>query len=95
MENYLENVLNRFVIATLETPTRYLVFKDNNITFTNNIARCTKSVSKTTARAIRDEFYTYTGMTDIELVILPVKISYEIIQEEESMIEGVCNEVLS
>lgn len=95
MKNHLENVLGRFVIATLETPTRYLVFKDNNITFTNNIARCTKSVSKTTARTIRDEFYAYTGMSDIELVILPIKISYEIIQEEEPMIEGVISEVLS
>lgn len=95
MENYLENVLNRFVIATLETPTKYLVFKDNNITFTKHITKSTKSVSRSTARAIRDEFYAYTGMTDIELVILPIKISYEIIQEEEPMIEGVYSEVLS
>ena len=95
MKNHLENVLDRFVIATLETPTRYLIFKDNNITLTNNIARCTKTVSWTIARTIRDEFYAYTGMTDIELVILPVKISYEIIQEEEPKIEGVISEVLS
>lgn len=95
MKNHLENVLDRFVIATLETPTRYLIFKDNNITFTNNIARCTKTVGRTIARTIRDEFYAYTGMTDIELVILPVKISYEIIQEEEPKIEGVISEVLS
>lgn len=94
MKNHLENVLDRFVIATLETPTRYLIFKDNNITFINNIARCTKTVSRTVACTIRDEFYAYTGMTDIELVILPVKISYEIIQEEP-MIEGVFSEVLS
>jgi hypothetical protein len=95
MKKHLENVLDRFVIATLETPTRYLVLKDNSITFTNNIARCTKSVSKTTARTIRDEFYVYTGMSDIGLVILPIKISYEIIQEEEPMIEGAYCEVLS
>ena len=95
MKNYLENVLNRFVIATLEVPTRYLIFKDNNITFTNNIARCTKSVSRSTAQTIKDEFYAYTGMNDIELVILPIKISYEIIQEEKPMIEGVYSEVLS
>ena len=95
MENYLENVLDRFVIATLETPMRYLVFKDNNITFTKHIAKSTKSVSRNTARTIRDEFYAYTGMTDIELVILPVKISYEIIQEEELMIEGVVRGTIS
>lgn len=82
MKKYLENVLNRFVIATLETPTRYLIFKDNNITFTKHIVKSTKSASRNTARTIRDEFYAYTGMTDVELVILPLKISYEIIQEE-------------
>lgn len=95
MDSYLENVLNRFVIATLETPTRYLVFKDNNITFTKHIAKSTKAASRNTARTIRDEFYAYTGMTEIELVILPVKISYEIIQEENSMIEGVISGVIS
>ena len=95
MKNHLENILDRFVIATLETPTRYLIFKDNNITFTNNIARCTKSASRNTARTIREEFYAYTGMTDIELVILPVRISYEIIREEEPMIEGVISGILS
>ena len=94
MENYLESVLNRYVIATLETPTRYLVFKDNNITFTKHISKSTKSASKNTARSIRDEFYSYTGMRDMELVILPIRISYEIIQEE-MMIEGVYSEVLS
>jgi hypothetical protein len=95
MRNYTENILNRFVVATLETHTRYLVFKDDKILFTNNIARSTKSVSRATARTIRDEFYSYTGMTDIDLVILPVKITYEIVQEEEPMIEGVISEVLS
>lgn len=95
MEKHLESVLDRYVIASLEMPTRYLVFKDGNISFTHNIARSTKSTSRNTARAIREEFYAYTGMTDIELVILPIQISYEIIQEEEPMIEGVINEVLS
>ena len=95
MENYTENVLNRFVIATLENPTRYLIFKDDKISFTNNIARSTKSVSRTTAQVIRDEFYAYTGMNNIDLVILPIKISYEIIYEEYPDIEGVAYEVLS
>ena len=95
MEKHLESVLDRYVIASLETPTRYLVFKDGNISFTHNIVRSTKSASRNTARAIREEFYAYTGMTDIELIILPIQISYEIIQEEEPMIEGVISEVLS
>jgi hypothetical protein len=95
MKKHLESILDRYVIASLETPTRYLIFKDDSISFTNNIVRSTKTVSRNTACTIREEFYAYTGMTDVELVILPIKISYEIIQEEEPMIEGVCSEVLS
>ena len=85
MENFLECVLNRCVIATLDNPTRYLIFKDNNITFTNNISRATKTIGKTTAQAIKDDFYRYTGMTDVELVIVPIKISYELLRERDEI----------
>ena len=94
MDNYLESVLGRYVIATLNNPTTYLVFKDGNISFTKQISRATKTASKTTANSIKKEFYAYTGRTDIDLVILPVKISYEIVNEE-NIIEGECIELLS
>ena len=94
MDSYLESVLDRYVIATLSNPTAYLIFKDDKITFTNQIYRATKSVGRTTANNIKNEFYAYTGRTDVELVILPVKISYEIIKEKNK-IEGESIEVLS
>jgi hypothetical protein len=94
MNNYLESTLCRYVIATLDNPTTYLIFKDENITFTKQISRATKTAGKNTANAIKNEFYAYTGRTDIELVVLPVKISYEIIKEE-SEIEGEYVELLS
>lgn len=94
MNNYLESELCRYVIATLDSPTAYLIFKDENITFTKQISRATKTAGRNTANAIRNEFYAYTGRTDIELVVLPVKISYEIIKEE-SKIEGEYIELLS
>lgn len=87
MQNYLESVLERYVLATLDSPTQYLVFKDDDISFTKYIHRATKTTGKKTAQSIRDEFYIYTGLTDVELVVLPVKISYELILED-SMIEG-------
>lgn len=87
MKNYLEKVLYRHVIATLDNPTTYLIFKDNNIFFTKHISRATKTPSKTTAEAIKNEFYTCTNRTDINLVVLPIKISYELVREE-NMIEG-------
>lgn len=94
MNGYLESSLNRYVIATLGTPTNYLIFKDENITFTRQISRATKTAGRITANTIKNEFYAYTGRTDIELVVLPIKISYEILREETE-IEGECIELLS
>ena len=94
MNNYLESTLDRYVIATLDFPTTYLIFKDENITFTGQISRATKTAGRNTANAIKNEFYAYTGRTDIELVVLPIKISYEIVKEN-SEFEGECIELLS
>ena len=41
MNDYLEGSLYRYVIATLDNPTTYLIFKDENITFTKQISRVT------------------------------------------------------
>lgn len=87
MNNYLESTLDRYVIATLDNPTTYLIFKDENITFTKQISRATKTAGRTTANAIKNEFYAYTGRDDIELVVLPIRISYEIIKEKNE-VEG-------
>ena len=94
MNKYLESTLERYVIATLENPTTYLIFKDENITFTRQISRATKTAGRNTANAIKNEFYAYTGRTDIELVVLPIKISYEIVKEENKT-EGEHIELLS
>ena len=87
MNNYLESTLGRYVIATLSNPTTYLIFKDENITFTRQISRATKTAGRNTANAIKNEFYAYTGRTDIDLVVLPIRITYEIINEDNE-IEG-------
>ena len=82
MSNYLESTLYRYVIATLDAPTNYLIFKDGNITFTKQIPRATKTASKITANSIRNEFYAYTGRKDIDLIVLPIRISYELLKDE-------------
>lgn len=94
MNNYLESTLDRYVIATLSNPTTYLIFKDENIAFTGQISRATKTAGRNTANTIKNEFYAYTGRTDIELVVLPIKISYEIVKEENKT-EGEYIELLS
>lgn len=82
MNDYLESTLYRYVIATLDDPTTYLIFKDENIKFTNQISRATKTVGRATANSIKNDFYAYTGRTDVDLVVLPIKISYEIVKED-------------
>ena len=77
MSSYLESTLDRYVIATLNNPTEYLIFKDDNIAFTKQISRATRTAGRTTANTIKSEFYAHTGRTDIELVVLPIKISFE------------------
>lgn len=94
MNSYLESTVDRYVIATLDSPTNYLVFKDDNITFTRQISRATKTAGKITANTIKNEFYAYTGRNDIELVVLPIRISYEIIIEKHD-VEGEYIELLS
>lgn len=80
--DYLENILERYVLATLDTPTKYLIFKGDVISFTSNIARATKTVSKGTANAIRNDFYSYTGRTDMELAVVPLRITYELVRND-------------
>lgn len=94
MDSYLESVLDRYVIATLSNPTTYLIFKDDKIRFTNQISRATKTAGRITANNIKSEFYAYTGRTDVELVVLPIKISYEVVKEENK-VEGEYIELLS
>ena len=94
MNNYLEDILDRYVVATLGNPTTYLIFKDGNITFTKQISRATKTAGKATANSIKNEFYAYTNREDIELVVLPIRISYELIKEENN-VEGEHIELLS
>ena len=94
MTGYLESTLNRYVIATMDNPTSYLVFKDENITFTKQISRATKTAGRNTANTIKNEFYAYTGRTDIELAVLPIRISYELLKEENEF-EGEYVELLS
>lgn len=82
MVGYLESELIRYVIATMASPTTYLVFKNDNISFTKHISNATKTVGKATANSIKNDFYAYTGRTDIELAIIPVRISYELLKDD-------------
>lgn len=85
MDSYLESALIRYVIATTDIPTTYLVFKDDNISFTKHISGATKTVGRATADNIKNEFYACTGRTDVELVVIPVRVSYELLKDVTEM----------
>lgn len=81
MEKYIEKQLKRYVIATLDNPAQYLIVEDGEVSLTKDIVRCTKAVSKSTAEYMRNLFYTKTGQNDVELVIIPLDIIYELVRE--------------
>lgn len=83
MKRYLEHERYVYVIATLESPTQYLFSQNDNIFFTLDIARCTKMTDLSIARFIRDDFYARTHWYDFELAIVPLIISYELVNEDE------------
>lgn len=83
MDKYIEKQLKRYVIATLDNPVQYLIVEDGEVSLTKDIVRCTKAVSKSTAEYMRALFCTKTGQTDVELVIIPLDITYELVREDE------------
>lgn len=79
----IKEELNRYVIATLDTPTTYLSRYNGKYWFIDNLIECTKFTSKNTASQLKKYFYQDTGLTNIELVIIPLKIEYRLINELE------------
>ena len=80
MKKYLEKEIKKYVIADLSQPTNYLKsMRDGKYCFIDNIVVATKFVSKITAQEICNECI---KNTNIDLVVVPIMITYEIIEEE-------------
>ena len=80
----IKEVLNRYVIATFDNPTTYLCRYKNRYVFVENLAVATKTMDRETANDLKEYFYHDTGLRDIELVILPLKIEYKLIDESNN-----------
>ena len=79
MNKYKEKELKKYVIADLSQPTNYLLsLKGAKYCFIDNIASCTKFISKTIAQEICNECMINFNM---DLVVVPIVITYEIIEE--------------
>ena len=79
MNRFKEKELFRYVIADLSQPTNYIMsLRDANYCLIDNIIKATKFRSKKVAENICKECI---RNTDIGLVVVPVMITYEIIEE--------------
>ena len=76
IENY-----NRYVIATLNNPTTYLCRYKGEYYFVDNLVQCTKFTSRDLAETYKHYFYQDTGLTNVDLVLLPLNIEYRLINE--------------
>ena len=80
MTRYKEKEVKKYVIADLSQPTNYLkTMRDGKYCFIDNNVVATKFVSKITAQEICNECI---KNTNIDLVVVPIMITYEIIEEE-------------
>lgn len=80
MNRFKEKELYRYVIADLSQPTNYIMsLRDANYCFIDNIIKATKFRNKKVAEEICEECIRNTGFA---LVVVPIMITYEIIEED-------------
>jgi len=75
--------LDRYVIATMDNPTMYYKRLTNGEhSFVENIEYATNFLSRKTANMYKNFFYEDTRLIDKELLIVPLKINYELVEEK-------------
>lgn len=81
MKKYLEKKINKYVIATLNNPTLYLkkIPTKKEYYFVEDIESATKTVNEKLANLVLSYYYSDTGL-NTELVVVPIEITYEIIE---------------
>ena len=81
MDKFLEKKIRRYVIATLSSS--FLARNSVNKTYLfTDIDKATKFKSKDMANNWINYYRQDTGDLELELVVIPVDISYELIQED-------------
>ena len=77
-----EQELKRYVIATVNVPTAYLKsLHFGNYCFVDNLLEATKTVDRKVAEQMKNYFYQDLGLNNIDLVVVPLNIKYELINE--------------
>lgn len=81
MEKFTVKTNRKYVIATLSSPTQYLVSRHwGNWAFTDNIEIATKTKTAKVAEIVKHNYYHDFGM-DIDLVVLPIEVEFSIVKE--------------
>ena len=79
--NFIEKKCFKYVIATLDNPTMYLRYLlDGKYVFVDDIERATKTLKYKLANDLKKYYYNDTK-DNTDLVIIPVRITYELINE--------------
>lgn len=80
-KKYLEKRVKRYVMASVDTG-QYLVVipVKNQYIFTNNIIQATKCRNAFDAKIVIRDYHHDTG-DDFDLVVIPLEITYELINE--------------
>lgn len=81
-EKILEKQVRKYVIATLNNPTLYLkkIYQRKQYVFTDDIEMATKTMSKDVADIIIEYYRSDTGDA-MEMVVVPVEVTYNLIKE--------------
>lgn len=77
---FLEKKIKKYVIATIDGTYLKKTPSKNEYYFVEDIEVATKAMSKKMMQQILDYYYQDT-MTNIKLLIVPVEITYELIDE--------------
>lgn len=81
MEKYTVKLNRKYVIATLSSPTQYLLSKHwGKWAFTDNIEMATKTKTVNVAEMVKCNYYHDFGM-DVDLIILPIEVEYRVVNE--------------
>lgn len=79
--NFIEKECLKYVLATLDSPTMYLRYLlDKRYALVDDIEAATKTLEYKVAQDLRNYYYN-EACWDKKLVIIPVKITYELIKE--------------
>jgi hypothetical protein len=83
MKKYLEKKARKYVIASLGNPTLYLkkTAGKSEYSFVEDIEIATKALKESVMNQVLRYYYLDTGL-DTELVVVPIEITYEIIDDE-------------